>query len=242
MTGARWRAVLLIAALVLAVGAVVVTMAGRSDQPAEQVPADQPKLLLLTSLPLLFGEQFSLEGGGSDALTALEKHYRVLPISTTDPAELARGRLLLMAHPPAQAAEDLVALDDWVRGGGRALLLADPMLEWPSERPLGDPLRPAPMFADTGLLAHWGLRLDPPGERGPKAMRLGKHEIATASPGSLHGTCAISDNRLVAHCTVGKGAVTVVADADFLGVQHLDGPTEHNLDALLEEVARLVSR
>ena len=64
-------------------------------------------MLLLTSLPLMFGEQFSLDQGGSDALTALEKHYRVLPISTTDPAELARGRLLLMAHPPAKIAEDL---------------------------------------------------------------------------------------------------------------------------------------
>ena len=62
-----------------------------------------------------------------------------------------------MAQPLAQPAEDLVALDDWVRGGGRVLLLADPMLEWPSKRPLGDPLRPPPMFMDTGLLAHWGL-------------------------------------------------------------------------------------
>ena len=72
-----------------------------------------------------------------------------------------------MAHPLAQTAENLVALDAWVRGGGRVLLLADPMLEWPSKRPLGDPLRPPPMFMDTGLLAHWGLRLDAPDERGP---------------------------------------------------------------------------
>ncbi len=71
-----------------------------------------------------------------------------------------------MAHPLAQPAEDLVALDNWVRGGGRVLLLADPMLEWPSKRPLGDPLRPPPMFMDTGSAAALGLRLDPPGERG----------------------------------------------------------------------------
>ena len=110
----------------------------------------RPTLLLLTSLPLVFGEQFSIKGGGSPALKALETRYRVVPISVADQAELARGRLLLMAHPRAQPAEDLVALDQWVRGGGRVLLLADPMLEWPSDRPLGDPLRPPPMFWTPG--------------------------------------------------------------------------------------------
>ena len=119
-------------------------------------------MLLLTSLPLLFGEDFSLQGGGSPVLKALQGRYRVLPISVTDNRELAKGRLLMMAQPPAQTAENLVALDGWVRHGGRVLLLADPMLEWPSKRALGDPLRPPPMFQDTGLLAHWGLRLDAP--------------------------------------------------------------------------------
>lgn len=239
MTGARWRAILLAAALVIGAAAVAITMTDRSSRPAQESPSDRPALLLLTSLPLMFGEQFSLENGGSDALTALEKHYRVLPISVTDPAELARGKLLLMAHPPAQTAEDLVSLDGWVRDGGKVLLLADPMLEWPSERPLGDPLRPPPMFADTGLLAHWGLRLDAPDERGPKMRRLGGREVMTASPGSLQGSCEIASDRLVAHCRVGRGAATIVADADLLGVQHLDGPTQNNLAALAEELARL---
>ena len=237
MTGARWRAVLLIAALLIAGAAIAIAMANRPDEPARE--GERPALLLLTSLPLMFGEQFSIESAGSDALTALERHYRVLPISTTDPAELRRGGLLLMAQPPAQTAEDLVALDEWVGDGGRVLLLADPMLEWPSERPLGDPLRPPPMFADTGLLAHWGLRLDAPDERGPKMSRFGGREVLTASPGSLNGECEISPDRVVARCTIGKGAATIIADADFLGVQHLDGPTQHNLHALIGELAQL---
>ena len=73
---------------------------------------------------------------------------------------LKARRLLLMAHPRAQPAEVLVELDQWVRGGGQLLLLADPRLDWHSERPLGDRLRPPPAFADTGLLGHWGLRLE----------------------------------------------------------------------------------
>ena len=240
MTKARWRAFVLIAALLIGAAALAVAMANRSHSPASE--GERPALLLLTSLPLIFGEQFSLEGGGSDALTALEKHYRVLPISVTDPAELRRGDLLLMAHPPAQTAEDLVALDEWVRDGGRVLLLADPMLEWPSERPLGDPLHPPPMFADTGLLAHWGLRLDAPDERGPMLRQLAGRELLTASPGSLHGACEISADRLVAHCRIGKGAATIVADADFLNLQNLDGPTQNNLAALVEELARLARK
>ena len=239
MTGARWRAVLSITALLVVAGVTILVLRGgeaRSDARAE---SDKPAILLLTSLPLMFGEGFSLDQGGSDALTALETRYRVLPISITDPAELRRGRLLLMAHPQAQTAEDLVALDEWVRDGGRVLLLADPLLEWPSERPLGDSLRPPPMFADTGLLAHWGLRLDAPEQRGLQERRLGGKSILTASPGSLEGSCEISADRLVAHCRVGKGAATVVADADFLGVQHLDGGTQANLEGLLEELDSL---
>ena len=238
MRAARSRALVWIAATLIGASAVV----GCDRSPANQqsrAENEKPVLLLLTSLPLVFGEQFSLEGGGSPALRTLDTRYRVVPISVTDPAELGKGRLLLMAHPLAQTAENLVALDAWVRGGGRVLLLADPMLDWPSERPLGDPLRPPPMFMDTGLLKHWGLRLDSPDERGPRTGQVGGYAIATSSPGLLFGGCDISPDRLVAHCRIGKGRATVVADADWLDVAHVDGPGGHNLDALLKELSGL---
>jgi hypothetical protein len=236
MMRARTR-VLLIAALLLVAGAAFAfTRILRAEAPPER-----PKLLLLTSLPLVFGEQFSLQDAGSPALKALQGHYRVLPISVTDPRELAKGRLLLMAHPLAQPAEDLVALDEWVRRGGRVLLLADPMLDWPSDRPLGDPLRPPPMFMDTGLLGHWGLRLDAPDERGVQPRKLGGKDILTSSPGSLQGGCAISADHLVARCRIGKGRATVVADADLLDTDHLGQSGERNLDALLAEFASLAN-
>ena len=162
-----------------------------------------------------------------------------MPISVTDPAELGKARLLLMAHPLAQPAEDLVALDHWVRSGGRVLLLADPMLEWPSNRPLGDLLRPPPMFADTGLLAHWGLRLDSAAERGPRLQKLGGFEVVTDSPGQLFGACEISDDKLTARCRIGRGRATVVADADLLDADRLGPGAKHNLDGVLEELAKL---
>jgi hypothetical protein len=232
-------------AVILALAAAAVLFGRVVRQPEHltaRPPNHRPSLLLLTSLPLMFGEDFSLEASGSPALKALGSRYRVAPISVTDPAELARGRLLLMAQPPAQPPEDLVALDDWVRRGGRLLLLADPLLEWPSKRPLGDPLRPPAMFTDTGLLAHWGLRLDAPDERGAKLGKLGGSDVLTVSPGSLYGGCAISADRLVARCRIGRGQATVVADADLLDTDQLGPKAKHNLDGLLRELAALEGR
>ena len=237
MNRARLRVIIGSTLLILIAAAFALMVRGPATS---SPPADRPVLLLLTSLPLMFNEDFSLEGGGSDALTALEKHYRVVPISVTDAGELAKGRLLLMAHPLAQTAENLVALDTWVRRGGRALLLADPMLEWPSKRRLGDPLRPPPMFADTGLLGHWGLRLESPDKRGPKTAKLAGYEIMTASPGSLFGDrCRISADRLVADCPIGKGRAIVIADADVLDPADLGDGAERNLDAIIFELSEL---
>ena len=240
MTFARPRALILVAAGLIAAAALALALQWYAADPTETRPATQrPVLLLLTSLPLVFNEQFSLQGAGSPALTALETRYRVVPISVTSRNELAKGRLLVMAHPLAQPPQDLVALDDWVRKGGRVLLLADPMLEWPSSRPLGDPLRPPPMFMDTGLLEHWGLRLEAPEKRGPAIRKLGDQDVLTVSPGSLSGGCEISADRLVAHCRIGKGRATVVADADLLDIAHLDSRASNNLDSVLNELLSL---
>lgn len=241
--GARARAGALLGAGLIAVGALAYVAERKAGPPATTQGAvtegAKPRLMLLTTLPLVFGESFGLEGGGSPALEALETRYTVQPIGVADAETLKQGKLLLMAHPLAQPAEALVDLDAWVRSGGRLLLLADPALDWDSERPLGDTFRPPPAFADTGLLAHWGLRLDAPDERGPKQLSLAGHPILTASPGALSGTCPISKDRLVAHCRIGDGEVTVVADADFLNVADLDGPTDRNLEAMLAELAAL---
>ena len=242
MNRARGRALQLAGAVVVAAVALamMILRAGEGPLPARP-PAERPTLLLLTSLPLVFGEGFSVQQGGSPALEALERRYRVVPISVTSPAELAKGRLLLMAQPRAQPAEDLVALDEWVRGGGRLLLLADPALEWPSELPLGDPLRPPSMFMDTGLLAHWGLRLDAPDARGVARRELRGSTIVAVSPGRLFGRCRISSGRLIAECLVGKGRVTIVADADLLDAGRLEDG-DGNLDAILRELASLERR
>jgi hypothetical protein len=239
MTSARRRALVLVVIAALAAALAVPTI-NRGPEPLPARPAsERPTLLLLTSLPLLFNEGFSLQGGGSPALKRLQTRYRIVPISVTDAAELRKGRLLLMAQPPAQTPENLVALDAWVRSGGHLLLLADPMLEWPSERPLGDPLRPPPMFTDTGLLAHWGLRLDAPDQRGPAERELEGLQVLTVSPGRLEGRCSVSNDALIARCRLAGGQAIIVADADLLDVNRLGPEASQNIDGLIGELARL---
>lgn len=218
----------------------------RHEVTAARTPLERPTLALLTSLPLVFGESFGLDSGGSAAMTRLEQRYNVQPIGVADGKSLEGQRLLLMAHPRAQPAEVLVELDEWVRSGGRVLLLADPRLDWPSERPLGDVLRPPPAFVDTGLLGHWGLRLSGPQPEGPATVGNDELSVLASSPGKLESRiCAIAGQGFVARCTIGRGKATIIADADFLNVDRpgaLDGPTKHNLDLLVDELVKLETR
>ncbi len=202
-------------------------IADPGPEPGGRSLAERPTLALLTSLPLVFGESFGLRRGGSPALTRLEQRYKVLPIGVADAASLRGQKLLLMAHPRAQPAEVLVELDQWVRDGGRVLLLADPKLDWPSERPLGDRLRPPPAFADTGLLGHWGLKL------------AGAEPGGTSGQLSSDGRCQVEEDGILARCEIGRGAATVIADADFLNVEQSDAD---GLNQLIEELDRLDSR
>ena len=214
----------------------------REATPAKATDQSKPELFLLTPLPLVWNEQFGLDQPGSPAFERLAQDYKVTPVDL--PGELPAGALLLAAQPRALPAAELVALDAWVRRGGRILLLADPMLEWPSELPLGDPARPPIAFPDTGLLQHWGVRLEAPEERGPRQSTIGGQNVLTASPGTLvrsGGGCAVADNGLLARCKLGRGRATIIADADFLnlGSGGLDGPTEQNLPALVSQVTQL---
>ena len=224
MTVNRWIAG---AALLAGLGTLT-ALAVRDQEPSvsTRAPEQRPTLALLTSLPLIFGERFGLDSGGSPALSRLELRYNVVPIGVADAASLSGQRLLLMAHPRAQPADALVDLDRWVRGGGHVVLLADPKLDWESARPLGDKLRPPPAFADTGLLAHWGLSLSGPDDQGRGSF---------ASVGSGRG-CEILDDAFVARCRIGRGAATIIADADFLNGE------PQSLDLMLDELARLESR
>jgi hypothetical protein len=225
--------------LIGAAAAALLLVSCREANSARTADQPRPELFLLTALPLVWSEDFGLDQPGSPALERLQQDYRVTPVDL--PSDLPDGALLLAAQPRALPAEELVALDKWVRAGGRMLLLADPMLEWPSELPLGDRRR-APMgYADTGLLKRWGLRLDAPEQRGSKQAAIGGQAVLTASPGTLVALgkgCDLAGGGLVARCRIGKGEAIVIADADILNVGS-EGRDDGNLAALVSQLASL---
>jgi len=213
--------------------ALIAAMLGACRNEAAPAEASKPTVHVLTSLPLLFDEGFGLEPAQGAATTYLKRYYSLNPIDL--PSQLPSGAILLAAQPRALPAQELVALDAWIRRGGRLVFFADPMLDWPSKRPLGDRLRPPMHYADTGLLLHWGLRFDAPEQSGHRLVRhdaprpggkaLNLH-VMTISPGTLvkqNGTCSIQFEGLYAECSVGKGWAWIIADADWLNEQLVTG-------------------
>jgi hypothetical protein len=177
--------------------------------------------MLMTGLPLIWGEKGPFDAG-SKAPTAyhyLRSTFRIGPVDVLDAKNLDGRRLLFLAQPHRLAPAELAALDGWIRGGGRALILTDPMLTWPSELPLGDIRRPPPAGLLAPLLNHWRLTLDGPQSPAQVEATWNGHRIVMDSPGRLRSSssdCVVAPGGWTALCRLGRGTVRVVADADLL--------------------------
>ncbi len=239
------------AALIAAAGLAAAGCAGRASQNGPDAVG------LFTTLPIFWAEGDDLRGLlRSDspphwALAALRAHGEVKPVDSLMPpgdAPLLPGvDLLVMAQPRAMAPEENVALDGWVRRGGRLLLFADPLLTEDSAFAFGDRRRPQDVALLSPILARWGLRLEfdesqPPGERlvdfagEPLPVNLpGQLAVIGSAPG-----CTVFAAGLAARCRIGKGRVLVLADAALLEKQRSSGPEGHRqaLDRLLVQVDR----
>lgn len=213
--------------------------------PVASEAGDKPVLGLVTGLPLyraLDTQIADLARGDAAApwqRRAIEAHYRLHPLDTLapvpalDPDEpesdpLGELDLLAVIQPRAVSPADNVALDDWVHGGGRLLLALDPMLSGEYELPLGDPRRPNAVALIPPVVARWGLevRYDDsqageasfasyPGGRLPLLLA---GEIAPLEDGA--GACRIAASGALARCCVGRGSVTLLADATIF--EHRD--------------------
>jgi hypothetical protein len=186
---------------------------------------EKPDLMLLSALPLVWGELGPLDQSSQPAevYQALQREFTIRPLDRLDRLSLAGGRLLLVAQPRALAPAEFVALDDWIRGGGRALILADPLLLWPSELPLGDIRRPPAIGLLAPILDHWGLRIDPPAELRAVAEMLEtkdvRRRLVMFAPGRLEPAsrqCSVAAAGVLADYRLGKGRAIVLSDADML--------------------------
>lgn len=194
--------------------------------PAE-ASADAPAVTMLTGLPLRWSANSSIaamiaEGTNDDP--ALARLAAAGPVSLVD--SLADhvpppGGTLLIAHPRALAPQELVAIDAFVRGGGRAVVLADALSGWPARHRLGDP-RNAPITSLlTPLLDHWGVTLGaaPGGKSEVLPVDVDGARLRLFSAGRLDRLppqCRAYAQRHAARCRIGEGEVWLIGDADLL--------------------------
>lgn len=190
----------------------------------------RPRAVWLTSLPIgtldaasLRADKAQAERDGQEdpAMLLLSRTTRDRRVVTVDGAVLADADVLLLAHPPALDPAQLVAIDDWVRGGGRAVVLADGLSSWPPAWPLGDPRNPPVTSLLGPLLAHWGVELDAPEGLAESRVivRDSGQRLALLSPGRFQrrdSRCMVRAQGLIAECRIGRGHALLVADADLL--------------------------
>lgn len=216
----------------------------------ERGAAESGPIGLFTSLPILWNEEPDVaamlksqegphwarslltERGGIAALDALAAPGGAGP--------LGRLHRLVIAQPRPLSPDENVALDTWVRGGGRLLLLADPALTAESHFAIGDPRRPQAVVLISPILKRWGLDLQ--FEEGQafeeRNVPLGAASVPVNLPGRFvvrdAKACTAAADGLLATCRIGKGRVTALADAAVLDRDDADGARQKAFAALLD--------
>jgi hypothetical protein len=230
------------------------------ETPALARPAKEaPQIGLMSSLPLYWPAGAELaqlaQGSGEPpwARAVIEQKYRLLPLDTLSPiAPLAPGDpqvdplagldQLAVVQPRGLSAADNVALDKWVRAGGSLLLVLDPALTGEYPLALGDPRHPVVTALIPPVVKRWGIamRFD---ERQPDEVRsapLGDAALPLVLAGewtvSAAGAdaCALRANGVLAVCRIGRGRVTLAADAALFEHRELAGERGDPLLALLD--------
>lgn len=215
-------------ACILSSLALVMAGCGKADRPPAE--AERLSIGLMSSLPIYWsgGDAFAeLSQDSSDphwARAALEEAHDLEPLDNLAPEHLEELDLLILAQPRALSPMENVALDDWVRAGGSALVFADPALVLESEFPLGDPRRPMDTVLLSPILARWGLELTfDPTEAGElrrvnysgiplDVVAAGRFRV----PGADGASCATAAEGVVANCAIGIGRAILIADATIL--------------------------
>lgn len=227
-----------------------------ADAPNEPAPAaERAALGLMTSLPLYWPLGAGLEDIAAGAArapwqrTAIEARYALVLLDTLSPIPalspeqpdtdpLAQLDRLAVIQPRGLSPADNVALDRWVRAGGRLLLALDPALTGEYDLPLGDPRRPTDSALIPPVVARWGLAVSFD-EAQPLAVvtqSLAGVPLPLALPGQITAAgddCTVLAQGAAARCRVGKGQVTLIADAALFEHPELAGKGGADLQALL---------
>ena len=147
---------------------------------------------------------------------------------------------LVIAQPRPLSPAENVALDNWVRGGGHLLLLADPALTEDSAFAIGDPRRPQAVALLSPILGRWGLDLlfDDAQELGEAQREVLGAELPVNLAGHFatrgQANCRLWAGGLAVTCKIGQGRVVAVADAAVLERDDPAGTRPGALNALLD--------
>ena len=202
----------------------------------------RPALGLMGTVPLFWGEADGLsdllteDHRGHWARPILEERHDLVPLDYLSPEALLPLKHLLLAQPRGLTAEENVALDAWVRDGGRLLLFIDPYMTGESRFAIGDRRRPQDVALLSPILMHWGLdlRFDAESEEGLEMREIAGSGVPVNLPGHFTFTrdntgCAAFSAGLLVRCPIGNGEVVALADAAVLD---LAGPWEGAGDSL----------
>lgn len=214
---------------------------------------DRAPLALFTTLPIYWGGDGEIatilddsDGEPGWVRSVLEEDARLVPLDNLEEGALGGISHLVMAQPRPLAPSENVALDDWVRAGGRLLMFADPMLTEHSEFGIGDPRRPHDTVVLSPILARWGLELqfDDTQDLGEtlRATPYGAVPVNLAgrfvsSDGGVDAQCTLGESALVANCRVGQGRVILLADAALLETERDSAARRGILRDLLRALA-----
>ncbi len=238
-------------------GPAALACAGRSANEGDPPPA----IGIMSSLPLIWplNAEMSDVLSGAEPMTwqrlAIGLCYAPVPLDTLSPMAgaihvapetnpLAGLERLAVIQPRGLSPTDNVALDRWVRAGGRLLLALDPALTGDYDLPLGDPRRPVDTALIPPVVARWGLavRFDEAQAAEVQERRLGQAALSLALAGEVVVTdpaadCTLLAGGAAARCQVGAGRVTLIADAAMFEHPELAGEGGQRLrDVIVESV------
>ncbi len=218
-----------------------------------------PVLGLMTSLPLNWelGTEIADFAQGKTQrpwqARALSNCYTVMPLDTLSPideeamdAPLSGLRHLAIIQPRVLTPMDNVSLDKWVRDGGEALIVLDPLLTGHYDLPLGDPRRPldTSLFSIPPVVTRWGLEVefDEPAriEQGRAKIALGEAQVSVEVGSRWNvidpeaASCVSFGDGYGVRCAIGDGHATLFGDAAVFEHREMAGENFEAMAALID--------
>ena len=223
-----------------------------------ELSARAEPLGLMTSLPLFWpitSDMSEIIDGTAERpwqSAAFSHGHDVVPLDSLSPVPALSADLpdrdpiaglerLAVIQPRGLSPADNVALDNWVRGGGRLLLVLDPQLTGHYEVPLGDPRLPSYAALIPPVVERWGLEVvfdDQQAEQRAVSMPFADEPFKLALAGEVRvrtagAECELAGEGTLAQCKIGEGRVTLLADAAVFedgAHMHGNGEGEHLAD------------